>query len=301
MLMLQILFTFPSWFTGPKRQREKLSPAESWKSSSVDTCGWGNRMIFKMHKKTGAEALIRLWTESSTQFLCCSVLNVRKPRGEGLVCVKFCGYFDESLPFAEFAWQHIRHQDAPLSMEPGTFGLVEPAFASQVARCRWWNVEPSPHKMSINPQEFRESWYGCFQKWWYPTTMGFPTKNDHFGVFWGYPPFLETPICFGEGMARMNSSMCINCLSPWLNFGRRASSCERTTKRAPSGKAGDGILWAGDEFIITKSMLIQQILQVYHHFCCLEILFLTISIRFFTKIRNVGFSAHTSWDVSKRS
>ena len=27
---------------------------------------------------------------------------------------------------------------------------------------------------------------GCFQKWWYPTTMGFPTKNDHFGVFWGY-------------------------------------------------------------------------------------------------------------------
>ena len=28
--------------------------------------------------------------------------------------------------------------------------------------------------------------YGCFQKWWYPTTMGFPTKNDNFGVFWGY-------------------------------------------------------------------------------------------------------------------
>jgi len=26
---------------------------------------------------------------------------------------------------------------------------------------------------------------GGFLKWWYPTTMGFPTKNDHFGVFWG--------------------------------------------------------------------------------------------------------------------
>ena len=25
--------------------------------------------------------------------------------------------------------------------------------------------------------------YGCFRKWWYPTTMGFPTKNDQFGVF----------------------------------------------------------------------------------------------------------------------
>ena len=36
--------------------------------------------------------------------------------------------------------------------------------------------------------------FGGFLKWWYPTTMGFPTKNDHFGVFWGYhhlrkPPF----------------------------------------------------------------------------------------------------------------
>ena len=28
--------------------------------------------------------------------------------------------------------------------------------------------------------------YGCFLKWWYPTTMGFPTKNDHFEVYWGY-------------------------------------------------------------------------------------------------------------------
>ena len=27
---------------------------------------------------------------------------------------------------------------------------------------------------------------GGFLKWWYPTTMGFPIKYDHFGVFWGY-------------------------------------------------------------------------------------------------------------------
>ena len=28
--------------------------------------------------------------------------------------------------------------------------------------------------------------YGGFLKWWVsPTTMGFPTKNQHFGVFWG--------------------------------------------------------------------------------------------------------------------
>ena len=29
---------------------------------------------------------------------------------------------------------------------------------------------------------------GCFLKCWYPTTItiGFPTKHEHFGVFWGY-------------------------------------------------------------------------------------------------------------------
>ena len=27
--------------------------------------------------------------------------------------------------------------------------------------------------------------YGGFLKWWYPTTIGFPTKNDHFGVWNG--------------------------------------------------------------------------------------------------------------------
>ena len=36
--------------------------------------------------------------------------------------------------------------------------------------------------------------YGGFLKWWYPTTIGFPTKNDHFGVFWGYHHLRETPI-----------------------------------------------------------------------------------------------------------
>ena len=27
-----------------------------------------------------------------------------------------------------------------------------------------------------------ETLYGGFLKWWCPTTMDFPTKNDHFGV-----------------------------------------------------------------------------------------------------------------------
>ena len=38
--------------------------------------------------------------------------------------------------------------------------------------------------------------YGGFLKWWYPTTMGFPTKNDHFGVFWGYHHLRKHPYLY---------------------------------------------------------------------------------------------------------
>ena len=35
--------------------------------------------------------------------------------------------------------------------------------------------------------------YGGFLKWWYPTTIGFPTKNAHSGVFWGYHHLRKHP------------------------------------------------------------------------------------------------------------
>ena len=36
--------------------------------------------------------------------------------------------------------------------------------------------------------------WGWTLKWWVsPTTMGFPTKNDHFGVFWGYHHLKKHP------------------------------------------------------------------------------------------------------------
>ena len=56
--------------------------------------------------------------------------------------------------------------------------------------------------------------YGCFLKWWYPTTMGFPTQNDHFGVFWGYhhfrkPPYtyLYTVFCFQKSPATLEKCL----------------------------------------------------------------------------------------------
>ena len=38
--------------------------------------------------------------------------------------------------------------------------------------------------------------YGGFLERWYPTTMGFPTKNDHVGVFWGYHHLRKHPYPF---------------------------------------------------------------------------------------------------------
>ena len=48
---------------------------------------------------------------------------------------------------------------------------------------------PWQHKQCQSRFLKKNSKYGCFQKWRYPTTMGFPTKNDHFGLFWGYHHF----------------------------------------------------------------------------------------------------------------
>ena len=59
---------------------------------------------------------------------------------------------------------------------------------NSINRIRSWT-----RRFCTNKAE-RNCLYGGFLKWWYPTTMGFPTKNDHFGVFWGYHHLKETPI-----------------------------------------------------------------------------------------------------------
>ena len=50
--------------------------------------------------------------------------------------------------------------------------------------------------------DFRPQRNGGFLKWWYPKTIGFPTKNDHFGVFWGYPYFWKHPNSAVFGLVR---------------------------------------------------------------------------------------------------
>ena len=49
--------------------------------------------------------------------------------------------------------------------------------------------------------------YGGFLKWWVPpTTIGFPTKTDHFAVFWGYHHLRKHPyiIIYIHGIFRKN-------------------------------------------------------------------------------------------------
>ena len=67
--------------------------------------------------------------------------------------------------------------------------------------------------------DFYDGIFGGFLKWCYPTTIGFPTKNDHFGVFWGYHHFrkqpiwnliMQFPICFYSSSQHNLSGTCFN-------------------------------------------------------------------------------------------
>ena len=64
--------------------------------------------------------------------------------------------------------------DPKAPMKKGGFWLL-------MGTCRGWFILPSDVG-----DYFIKPWKRGFLEWWYPTTMGFPTKNDHFGVFWGY-------------------------------------------------------------------------------------------------------------------
>lgn len=62
---------------------------------------------------------------------------------------------------------------------------------------KWFQLRRLQHidqlqKTPITMFEFWESKlrFGGFLKWWYPKTMGFPTQNDDFGLFWGYQKHL---------------------------------------------------------------------------------------------------------------
>ena len=95
---------------------------------------------------------------------------------EFLICLQFFGMV---LAIHPFGWVLLASQSCVFF-----FGVFVSRLAVILSYhfmiCVIWLLESSQT-------------YGYFQKWWYPTTMGFPTKNDHFGVFWGYHHFRKPP------------------------------------------------------------------------------------------------------------
>ena len=61
-----------------------------------------------------------------------------------------------------------------------------------------WKVRG--HQQRLGIRRSTGAWYGGFLKWWYPTTMGFPTKDDHFRVFWGYHHLRKYPYRSGTSV-----------------------------------------------------------------------------------------------------
>ena len=74
--------------------------------------------------------------------------------------------------------------------------------SSKTIEC--WRFLAGNRPKFSNPGNFVSSNGRCsiamwgFLKCLYPTTMGFPTKNDHFGVFWGYHHLRKHPCEFTE-------------------------------------------------------------------------------------------------------
>ena len=86
----------------------------------------------------------------------------------------------------------------PLDLPPSFFKSYTPENSHTTQKMTLWTFPTSKRGdvffSSMLQVVFWEVFqYGGFLKWWYPTTMGFPTKNDHFGVFWGYPYFWKYP------------------------------------------------------------------------------------------------------------
>ena len=77
------------------------------------------------------------------------------------------------------------HESFLRSFETRQFFVKEPFFFSG--------------QRSLDSQQFHrwlvpEKQQNPAEIWgWYPTTMGFPAKNDHFGEFWGYHHLRKHP------------------------------------------------------------------------------------------------------------
>ena len=70
---------------------------------------------------------------------------------------------------------------------------TEPCFCCDgVVRLLRW-VWKEWRRINLLVATLEGTYYGGFLKWWYPTTIGFPTKTHYSWVFWGYHHLRKHP------------------------------------------------------------------------------------------------------------
>ena len=89
------------------------------------------------------------------------------------------------------------------------------AFPANLGGSSWGFIFPKVRGENF-PRCLKPLPCGCFLKWWAsPTTMGFPTKNDHFEVFWGYHDFWNHYHVMVKRNARCQHQ--VEVLSRWIS------------------------------------------------------------------------------------
>ena len=93
------------------------------------------------------------------------------------------------------------------------FGGEGNATAERMLQCKTWTPSTSEHRTFLSwyegggPQPRRFMEIRCLRKisiWGFPKMVvpnnhGFPTKNGHFGVFWGYHHLRKHPYIWNQG------------------------------------------------------------------------------------------------------
>ena len=129
------------------------------------------------------------------------MLTTWKPSSRG--CIVICSKLRSAKVRKSGLSQPKRsHSRMPSSSRPNN--SLDPATFQPAVHVRWQISDPTRPPTESWPfstcgtrlccsgdLSFDKVQCGCFLKWWYQTTIGFPTKNDHFGVL---PPFKETPM-----------------------------------------------------------------------------------------------------------
>ena len=95
--------------------------------------------------------------------------------------------------------------------------------------------------------------HGDFLKWWYPTTIGVPTKNDHFRVFWGYHHLRKHP-----HELHMRNLQEQNTTWFWINIKHH-----EMPKTWMIGKVIPTKIWASRAMVFYKSLVFSKQPPIY--------------------------------------